>query len=255
MLKKIILIFKNQFKNYLYFSYMFYKNKIYDKINELMNKDLNIKDNLLLKLNYFKFKFDESLMSEFINNLCDYYYILLDKYNNIKISQNLLEKDSQLLLKKIEQKEEKIEDLNYQLEEINNMIYNINSKKKSIFDSIKEDNDLQIYIKKKKIIEEDIIKIKNKNEENEKELIYFYDIENSFLLKKITNTKIVIFWLLEIINNKKIDNNILNRAKKICSLDINNYNNNYYYYIYIFVFFSFIIYYEYNRPVLQICLV
>lgn len=188
---------------------------IYSKINELLKDDLDINNNVLKEMHYFRYTYDVSKMILFINNLCDHYDNLMNKQNNIKIDFNCLKKHSTCFIEKIEHYEKKIVSLTSSIDKLNSIT---NNQKKGIFESLQRDNDLQINQKKKKVMERELEKLNHKIQQHKIELNLFYDIENPFLSKKIQNIKIVIQWLLDIIDNYKMsfsEQIIFNRAIKI----------------------------------------
>ena len=141
-----------------------------------------------------------------LRNLNKIYEDNLEKQHFFKSTQSLLNEEASLVLKKIKTIEEKITKKKEELNENKTRLNHKEKQRRSFFESLQQDNEKEIILKKNSILTEEIENLELSKKQSDNSNHNFSNLTTIDFDKKKSDIIILITKILELLNNEKLEN-------------------------------------------------
>lgn len=141
-----------------------------------------------------------------LRNLNKIYEDNLEKQHFFKSTQSLLNEEASLVLKKIKTIEEKITKKKEELNENKTRLNHKEKQRRSFFESLQQDNEKEIILKKNSILTEEIENLELSKKQSDNSNHNFSNLTTIDFDKKKSDIIILITKILELLKNEKLEN-------------------------------------------------
>lgn len=141
-----------------------------------------------------------------LRNLNKIYEDNLEKQHFFKSTQSLLNEEASLILKKIKTVEEKITKKKEELNENKTRLNHKEKQRRSFFESLQQDNEKEIILKKNSILTEEIKNLELSKKQSDNSNHNFSNLTTIDFDKKKSDIIILITKILELLKNEKLEN-------------------------------------------------